>query len=1410
MELDSIEDATSSIVSTIKAFKEYTNEVEAASHATDVFNAIGNTEAVSSKDLGEILKRSASAMAVAGNSLNETAALGAAGNTIVQDSAMMGTALKTLSLRLTSTKVKLEEMGEETEYAAETTSDYRDKLLALTATTSKPVDILGSDGQYKNTYNILKDLSEVWEEMNSMEQSATLKMLFGVRQTNVGAAILTNFDVAERALKTAEESAGSAMEEHNRWADSLEARINQVNSSIQTLSTDIFNTDDLKSFVTGFNDLVQAIDKVVKIFDVGKIAIGAFSTWLLNTKNIIGATVTETGSQISFFGKQWNIFNNSATTANHALELQASSAASVTRSLQMYNSSLGQTSRLNTTLAETIPTTTMQQYLVSLNGAEASLQGYCTWLAKSAAATENANIVINRYQSLTALGADAQAIFRSELAKTNPAMAQYLATTNSANMSQENYQRQLRKTELQSKATALATQALNMAMNMLVMGVITGVIQLVGYLAERYDKLIEKSSELRTEMKTRVSTLTNLRKQYEELLTSTTDEETKNATLTEIKKQLVEQYGFEEEKIRTINGLRKEGLGFIDEEIAKQRQKTIGETEDAYNKAMSQIDVVQTKLSTADFDIPLNMDNIRGDIQNLFDKVETENGGIALELNADNAIEYKRKLEDVRTALINVRGETGAFTKDEQKLFDAIDYMFTDIWVDPNSNIPVIGGIYNWVANLLPTDKDFKEAEDALRLRAEDLYATYVSQVGKTFEDVKDADDYSSWLQGLYQKAKDVYGDEYFTYYKTMFNDMFEEIKASYTGLADTVKSGNSDIDALILKSKQGLSDLDTKINTAADSLEDLRKIISNNKDSDKFFSAKDIIEILDKYPDLADAIEKTQYGYKLNVEALDELKQKQIEEKQATLQQELDKSRIVLREAQRRLEIKKAEYEAISEFDRAYIGPVTGQKLNNVKTGTEYNVTLKKYKEAEKTVNKLQMQIDLLNVDFDDISDSTADIKANLDNQKDTLNDIKDDLEDSKKYIEDLVDLTVEMIKKNKQLEKEGLQKQLEDYKKMVDKKKELIDLEKEEVNFSKDLKQQNEELLKLQSQLDALSVSGVDYSLEDIKRRNELEEEVAKKKSERDDFLYEHEVEVRKDALDKAEESFEEQINVQIKSIEDYLDKEGIIRQDAMNLINSKTEEFYNDLRNYTITYTEKSEYEFNKLWNNAYDAMAKYGNGQIDVLTTLAYLDAQIVATENQIKSLETVANAASNSTKNGINATREAVQALNHDLEETGNLMANMASGGGVTTTTSTSHSYWPTSTKQAYEKILNGEMTAKEYIQQLNGLPKFHDGGVVNGNGEVLAKLMSGEVVSTQKQAETFLNKTLPNLIDTGTRIVNNKSASNTSFTLGDLIVNGNADSNTVNNLRRLKDEIADAIFSKINSSLQVSVGGRIR
>ena len=88
----------------------------------DRFNEVGNNFAITSAGIGEALQRSASALFAAGNTIDESIALVTAANSVVQNPEQVGTALKTLSLRIRGVKTELEEAGLETEGMAETTA----------------------------------------------------------------------------------------------------------------------------------------------------------------------------------------------------------------------------------------------------------------------------------------------------------------------------------------------------------------------------------------------------------------------------------------------------------------------------------------------------------------------------------------------------------------------------------------------------------------------------------------------------------------------------------------------------------------------------------------------------------------------------------------------------------------------------------------------------------------------------------------------------------------------------------------------------------------------------------------------------------------------------------------------------------------------------------------------------------------------------------------------------------------------------------------------------------------------------------------------------------------------------------------------------------------------------------------
>lgn len=205
-DLDSFTTATDNIVGTMKAFN---LEADDAIGLVDKLNAVSNNFAVSSGDLGNILQRSASAMEAAGNTLDQTIALGTAMNSVLQSADTTGTTLKVLALRLRGASTELASMGEETDGVATSTSKLRAQIAALTNVDgSGGFDILTKSGDFKSTYDIIQGIAKVYTQMSDVDQAALLELIAGKNRANGVAALLKQASQAEDVLQTSLNSSG--------------------------------------------------------------------------------------------------------------------------------------------------------------------------------------------------------------------------------------------------------------------------------------------------------------------------------------------------------------------------------------------------------------------------------------------------------------------------------------------------------------------------------------------------------------------------------------------------------------------------------------------------------------------------------------------------------------------------------------------------------------------------------------------------------------------------------------------------------------------------------------------------------------------------------------------------------------------------------------------------------------------------------------------------------------------------------------------------------------------------------------------------------------------------------------------------------------------------------------------------
>lgn len=258
--IESITDASDAIIATMKAFD---LQAEDSMSIVDKYNEIGNNYAISSAGLGASLQRSAAALASANNTLEESMALTVAGNNTIQNPEVVGTTLKTVSMYLRAAKTEAEEAGESTDGMANSVSELRNQILALT---DERVDIMADDSTYKSTFQILREISNVWSSMADIDQANLLELIGGKRNASVVAGILTNFDDAEDALNTALNADGSAMAENAKYLESVNGAIEQVTASWESLSAVVLDDNVLAEIIRiggGALDIVSELADAV-------------------------------------------------------------------------------------------------------------------------------------------------------------------------------------------------------------------------------------------------------------------------------------------------------------------------------------------------------------------------------------------------------------------------------------------------------------------------------------------------------------------------------------------------------------------------------------------------------------------------------------------------------------------------------------------------------------------------------------------------------------------------------------------------------------------------------------------------------------------------------------------------------------------------------------------------------------------------------------------------------------------------------------------------------------------------------------------------------------------------------------------------------------------------------------------
>lgn len=552
-------DAKTSMENLLTAYKGFEPQLKkqfggdaaaAAEHIADVYNEIDNNYATTAADIGEAVKRSASALSLAGNSLEETAGMVTGITEVTQDPEKAGNSLKVLSMRLRGMKGELQDLGEETDENVENLSQMQGKVLNLT---HGKVNIFDNTGDFKSTYEIMQGIADIYDDLTDSDKADLLETIAGKNRANEVAALIQNWDRVAQATESAENSAGSAMAEQEKYANSLQGRLNSLTSSLQTISNTALDSGFLKGLVSGATEAINILNKVIDTIGIiPTVATVAGAAMSLSGKKFFDFHIDEQTGELKAFGKTaqtifssiknafsgigqivgevFNKINSKSQNGGQVFDFNSvkiDGSYGGMRFVKNLDNDIAKLkefktlmSKMQSELKDGMSIDVNDVIKQSMSGASEAAKNFAkSWdlsnealgefskkqleatgvISKTSNSMTNAKNIISAYNNLVDKSGETQSKFASAISTFNPQLGNYLSGLKSGEASLGGYGVQLAFATVKTFALQAATLALNAALSMgISMLISAGVSALMSWI-NRADELADKVKDVTTE-----------------------------------------------------------------------------------------------------------------------------------------------------------------------------------------------------------------------------------------------------------------------------------------------------------------------------------------------------------------------------------------------------------------------------------------------------------------------------------------------------------------------------------------------------------------------------------------------------------------------------------------------------------------------------------------------------------------------------------------------------------------------------------------------------------------------------------------------------------------------------------------------------------------------------------------------
>lgn len=909
-------DNSTAVENLVTAYKGYQDQLmnmfdgdstKAIEYVADIFDKLGNEYAVTAADVGSALTKCASAMEVAGNSIQETSAMATGITEVTQNADKAGSALKILSMRLRGTEAKdLEELGEDTDGLISNTGKLRDTIQDLSN-----VDIMTDNGDFKSTYEIMDGIYEEWKEMRDTDKASLLETIAGKNRASEVAALLNNWEQVRSAMQAATDAEGTASAENEKYMQSLKGHLDTLTAAWQALSNSFLSSDFLSGALEGLTSFLSGLDAVINKVGVLPTLIGGI-TAALSVKNVgIFKTIEDEASASGL--RITNIFSQ----AFAALKTNSTFSFGTEFNAQLQNDIACINNFKAAVASGTPPVEALKnclltasqsavEYATSMEASSLSTDEFAT-KQKMAAVTAKAQskslvtakALINDYNNQCRNSGLAQTDFLKAVGQSNSGLAKYLSGLNGAKGSLAGYVTSLVGAKAASIALQAATMALNVAITMGISMAISGLISMISKWVNAEKEARDAALETGNAAKDSASNIIELYNAYSSANAAYESNTGSKESLEAATDSLLSALGIEESQIQKL----KEEYGGLDEAINQVTMDSLkdklSELTSGYEAAIDELkdktkDGVLKDFGTIDFSKQNGAYKEDAYVKALekagfkaSDNFSYFGGyqGTTIDIGDTSTLEgimkAYEKLKDMRTALEEGIGDD--YSREElaqNDLYKSINGKIGDFEDEYENVLDYVDKINDVAAQLqymdiVKTDgvPQSKEQFDALKQSMVDAAKENQNFVGSqdqindaitnTLSDIPELsqffNDVGDSAENATKATKEQLESLKSTFQSNDISDWFDSLSDDDKQLIYEISVKSDDTTLWTLsKWKQELSDMSAAGKTSEESLQSFYDVMNNTEDGN--FSDK-VNDYLDKVQSLKDALTKIDTG---------------------------------------------------------------------------------------------------------------------------------------------------------------------------------------------------------------------------------------------------------------------------------------------------------------------------------------------------------------------------------------------------------------------------------------------------------------------------------------------------------------------------------------------------------------------